>query len=228
MRGTGRGEANPGAALEGSGGARRPLGCRGSLAPPRPAPACLAWPSRSVARARTIPDPGTRQSLGAAMAQHFSLAACDVVGFDLDHTLCRYNLPESAPVSGTGLPGTRDGPLPWRLRQSGRRARTQTPPTRWGGSARNSRPSRSAAAWASLRGAELEGGAKMRGGGDGSVIGAVCRSQALELLCKSFWAQATRIFRVCTILNGLTITCQSYSQEGILWCMRKSTARKSQ
>ncbi|XP_049627339.1 5'-nucleotidase domain-containing protein 1 [Suncus etruscus] len=32
------------------------------------------------------------------MAQHFSLAACDVVGFDLDHTLCRYNLPESAPL----------------------------------------------------------------------------------------------------------------------------------
>ncbi|XP_038954533.1 5'-nucleotidase domain-containing protein 1 isoform X7 [Rattus norvegicus] len=30
------------------------------------------------------------------MAQHFSLAACDVVGFDLDHTLCRYNLSESA------------------------------------------------------------------------------------------------------------------------------------
>ncbi|CAO2628013.1 5'-nucleotidase domain-containing protein 1 [Lemmus lemmus] len=30
------------------------------------------------------------------MAQPFSLAACDVVGFDLDHTLCRYNLPESA------------------------------------------------------------------------------------------------------------------------------------
>ncbi|EFB16372.1 hypothetical protein PANDA_018677 [Ailuropoda melanoleuca] len=30
------------------------------------------------------------------MAQHFSLAACDVVGFDMDHTLCRYNLPESA------------------------------------------------------------------------------------------------------------------------------------
>ncbi|CAK7309612.1 5'-nucleotidase domain-containing protein 1 [Vulpes lagopus] len=32
------------------------------------------------------------------MAQHFSLAACDAVGFDLDHTLCRYNLPESAPL----------------------------------------------------------------------------------------------------------------------------------
>uniref|UniRef100_A0A8C2UKQ5 5'-nucleotidase domain-containing protein 1 n=1 Tax=Chinchilla lanigera TaxID=34839 RepID=A0A8C2UKQ5_CHILA len=32
------------------------------------------------------------------MTQHFSLAACDVVGFDLDHTLCRYNLPESAPL----------------------------------------------------------------------------------------------------------------------------------
>ncbi|KAL6087466.1 hypothetical protein STEG23_009351 [Scotinomys teguina] len=30
------------------------------------------------------------------MARHFSLADCDVVGFDLDHTLCRYNLPESA------------------------------------------------------------------------------------------------------------------------------------
>ncbi|XP_008850417.1 5'-nucleotidase domain-containing protein 1 isoform X1 [Nannospalax galili] len=30
------------------------------------------------------------------MAQYFSLATCDVVGFDLDHTLCRYNLPESA------------------------------------------------------------------------------------------------------------------------------------
>lgn len=39
------------------------------------------------------------------MAQHFSLAACDVVGFDLDHTLCRYNLPESAPVSGAGCSG---------------------------------------------------------------------------------------------------------------------------
>ncbi|XP_036269242.1 5'-nucleotidase domain-containing protein 1 isoform X2 [Pipistrellus kuhlii] len=32
------------------------------------------------------------------MAQPFSLAACDVVGFDLDHTLCRYNLPQSAPL----------------------------------------------------------------------------------------------------------------------------------
>ncbi|KAM5256539.1 5'-nucleotidase domain-containing protein 1 [Ctenodactylus gundi] len=32
------------------------------------------------------------------MAQHFSLAACDVVGFDLDHTLCRYNLNECAPL----------------------------------------------------------------------------------------------------------------------------------
>lgn len=39
------------------------------------------------------------------MAQHFSLAACDVVGFDLDHTLCRYNLPESARVSGAGDTG---------------------------------------------------------------------------------------------------------------------------
>ncbi|XP_064505788.1 5'-nucleotidase domain-containing protein 1 isoform X2 [Pseudopipra pipra] len=30
------------------------------------------------------------------MQQHFSLADCDVVGFDLDHTLCRYHLPQSA------------------------------------------------------------------------------------------------------------------------------------
>lgn len=43
------------------------------------------------------------------MAQHFSLAACDVVGFDLDHTLCRYNLHESAPVSGAGSPGRKTG-----------------------------------------------------------------------------------------------------------------------
>ena len=42
------------------------------------------------------------------MAQRFSLAACDVVGFDLDHTLCRYNLPESARVSGAGCPGRVD------------------------------------------------------------------------------------------------------------------------
>ncbi|NXL43152.1 NT5D1 protein, partial [Podilymbus podiceps] len=28
--------------------------------------------------------------------QHFSLADCDVMGFDLDHTLCRYHLPQSA------------------------------------------------------------------------------------------------------------------------------------
>ncbi|NWY11784.1 NT5D1 protein, partial [Aphelocoma coerulescens] len=30
------------------------------------------------------------------MQQHFCLADCDVVGFDLDHTLCRYHLPQSA------------------------------------------------------------------------------------------------------------------------------------
>uniref|UniRef100_A0A2K6C268 5'-nucleotidase domain-containing protein 1 n=1 Tax=Macaca nemestrina TaxID=9545 RepID=A0A2K6C268_MACNE len=32
------------------------------------------------------------------MARLFSLVACDMVGFYLDHTLCRYNLPESAPL----------------------------------------------------------------------------------------------------------------------------------
>ncbi|XP_077157692.1 5'-nucleotidase domain-containing protein 1 isoform X4 [Paroedura picta] len=30
------------------------------------------------------------------MARSFSLAACEVIGFDLDHTLCRYNLVESS------------------------------------------------------------------------------------------------------------------------------------
>uniref|UniRef100_A0A8B9S082 5'-nucleotidase domain-containing protein 1 n=1 Tax=Accipiter nisus TaxID=211598 RepID=A0A8B9S082_9AVES len=30
------------------------------------------------------------------MQQHFSLSDCDVMGFDLDHTLCRYHLPQSA------------------------------------------------------------------------------------------------------------------------------------
>ncbi|XP_072499194.1 5'-nucleotidase domain-containing protein 1 isoform X1 [Notamacropus eugenii] len=30
------------------------------------------------------------------MTQHFSLADCDAIGFDLDHTLCRYNLSESS------------------------------------------------------------------------------------------------------------------------------------
>uniref|UniRef100_A0A8C9G1J9 5'-nucleotidase domain-containing protein 1 n=1 Tax=Pavo cristatus TaxID=9049 RepID=A0A8C9G1J9_PAVCR len=30
------------------------------------------------------------------MQQYFSLADCEVMGFDLDHTLCRYHLPQSA------------------------------------------------------------------------------------------------------------------------------------
>lgn len=33
------------------------------------------------------------------MQQYFSLADCEVMGFDLDHTLCRYHLPQSAAVS---------------------------------------------------------------------------------------------------------------------------------
>lgn len=75
------------------------------LAPPRPG---LAGPAASRPGAPRHPgrqrrSPELPRSL-AAMAQHFSLAACDVVGFDLDHTLCRYNLPESAPVSGAGFP----------------------------------------------------------------------------------------------------------------------------
>lgn len=90
-----------------SGGGRSP-------APPRlPHPAAPRPPRRAGCPAasqleRCSYPPRAKALAGApseAMAQHFSLAACDVVGFDLDHTLCRYNLPESAPVSGAGCPG---------------------------------------------------------------------------------------------------------------------------
>lgn len=33
------------------------------------------------------------------MSEHFSLSDCDVIGFDLDHTLCRYHLKETSRVS---------------------------------------------------------------------------------------------------------------------------------
>ena len=33
------------------------------------------------------------------MSDHFSLRDCDVIGFDLDHTLCRYRLKETSRVS---------------------------------------------------------------------------------------------------------------------------------
>lgn len=92
--------------------ALRPGGGR-SPAPPHPAPPRsrpVPSPQRPAASRRrapgTLPAPEALSSASsAAMAQHFSLAACDVVGFDLDHTLCRYNLPESALVSGAGCPG---------------------------------------------------------------------------------------------------------------------------
>lgn len=90
-----------------------PLGRRRSPAPPRPAPPRLALqrPAGPIPQrpARALLAPSRAEAPAgvacAAMAQHFSLASCDVVGFDLDHTLCRYNLPESAPVSGAGCPG---------------------------------------------------------------------------------------------------------------------------
>lgn len=37
------------------------------------------------------------------MSEYFSLSECDVIGFDLDHTLCRYNLKETSRVSRTGI-----------------------------------------------------------------------------------------------------------------------------
>lgn len=77
---------------------------------PRPAPPRPAGESRSVLPACSSPPSGVHAVAGApraTMAQHFSLAACDVVGFDLDHTLCCYNLPESARVSGAGCRGAR-------------------------------------------------------------------------------------------------------------------------
>uniref|UniRef100_A0A0E9T0W9 5'-nucleotidase n=1 Tax=Anguilla anguilla TaxID=7936 RepID=A0A0E9T0W9_ANGAN len=39
------------------------------------------------------------------MSEHFSLSDCDVIGFDLDHTLCRYHLKEPPGLSMTVLPG---------------------------------------------------------------------------------------------------------------------------
>jgi len=33
------------------------------------------------------------------MSEYFSLSDCDVIGFDLDHTLCRYYLKETSRVS---------------------------------------------------------------------------------------------------------------------------------
>ncbi|MEQ2189929.1 hypothetical protein GOODEAATRI_030334 [Goodea atripinnis] len=37
------------------------------------------------------------------MSEYFSLSDCDVVGFDLDHTLCRYHLKETSRVSAALL-----------------------------------------------------------------------------------------------------------------------------
>lgn len=38
-------------------------------------------------------------SASATMSEYFSLSDCDVIGFDLDHTLCRYHLKETSRVS---------------------------------------------------------------------------------------------------------------------------------
>lgn len=37
------------------------------------------------------------------MSEFFSLSECDVIGFDLDHTLCRYYLKETSRVSRVGI-----------------------------------------------------------------------------------------------------------------------------
>lgn len=42
-------------------------------------------------------------SKGCTMSEYFSLSECDVIGFDLDHTLCRYYLKETSRVSRTGI-----------------------------------------------------------------------------------------------------------------------------
>lgn len=83
------------------------LGCPVRPRPFRPIPPRLLRESLGCRVAAILPrllslSSGLGTLLCAAMALHFSLAACDVVGFDLDHTLCRYNLPESARVSGAG------------------------------------------------------------------------------------------------------------------------------
>nr|XP_013004406.1 uncharacterized protein LOC106025044 [Cavia porcellus] len=86
----------------GRGGLRRwagPAHGGGAPGPPRPARPSRPRPAASLPRPpRVVPGGHPGRDFCAAMAQHFSLAACDVVGFDLDHTLCRYNLPESAPL----------------------------------------------------------------------------------------------------------------------------------
>lgn len=64
----------------------RPLGS-GALSPQFPLPPSPAPP-------HTHPPPAS-----ATMSEHFSLSDCDVIGFDLDHTLCRYHLKETSRVS---------------------------------------------------------------------------------------------------------------------------------
>lgn len=103
MAGFRAGEGGRGAAGRSRGGAEW-------LRPHRPAPQ-EAPPVRLPPSLPPPPPPASRGG-GAAMQQYFSLADCEVMGFDLDHTLCRYHLPQSATVSaGTARPQSQGCPL---------------------------------------------------------------------------------------------------------------------
>ena len=53
------------------------------------------------------------------MSDYFSLSDCDVIGFDLDHTLCRYHLKETSRVSPGPRPITIRGSVKTRMRPAG-------------------------------------------------------------------------------------------------------------
>lgn len=82
--------------------------------PSRGGDAAIAPPHAAGSAARALSSSSSSSSRGgggggSAMQQHFSLADCEVVGFDLDHTLCRYHLPQSERVSAARLGAARPG-----------------------------------------------------------------------------------------------------------------------
>lgn len=72
----------------------------------RPRSAAPFSPSRSVTltyrwfcHAHVWPVGSPHVHPTATMSEYFSLSDCEVIGFDLDHTLCRYHLKETSRVS---------------------------------------------------------------------------------------------------------------------------------
>ncbi|KAF7253445.1 5'-nucleotidase domain-containing protein 1, partial [Varanus komodoensis] len=52
--------------------------------------------TRAAEQQLLLVERGKEAAASATMSRLFSLADCEVIGLDLDHTLCRYNLVESA------------------------------------------------------------------------------------------------------------------------------------